>query len=148
MKTIISFFAACTLLTAIGIPQTDAQDTLKIVANGSQSVPPVSTNGTGMFQVIKTADSLTIKGDFEELSSYYTGSYIQMAEPGKTGNVLYQLSATDLNQQHTAGTFKADDNTFHVNETIEKYYREGMLYINIATNQHPQGEIRGQIVTE
>ncbi len=124
---------------------TKGQDTLELVATGSKSVPSVSTNGTAMLTVIKTEDSLTVKGTFEELESYYTGGYIQMAEKNKTGNVLYRLSASDLNRRHTSGRFKAGDNTFHIPESVEQYYRKSMLYINIATNSNSGGEIRAQI---
>jgi hypothetical protein len=147
MRYISAVSLAIFLTFMISVPPAQAQDTLKIVANGTQSVPPVSTNGSGIFTLIKTEDSLTVKGTFEELAGYYTGAYIQMAEKGESGNVIYRMTASDLNEDHTSGRLKAEKNTFHVPDNIEEFYRDNMLYINVASNPHPDGEIRGQIMT-
>ncbi len=147
MRYIVAVSLSILLTFMVCIGPVQAQDTLKIVANGTQSVPSVSTNGTGMFTIIKTEDSLTVKGSFEELKGYYTGAYIQMSEKGENGNVIYRLTAGDLNDDHTSGRFKAEKNTFHVPDNIEEFYRDNMLYLNVASNPHPDGEIRGQIVT-
>lgn len=146
MRYLSTFGVAILLALTTSINPVQAQDTLKVVADGSKAVPSVSTNGTGIFTIIKTEDSLTVKGTFENLNGYYTGGYIQMAKQGESGNVLYRLSASDLNEDHTSGRFKAGKNTFHLPDNIEEFYRDNMLYLNIATNPHPDGEIRGQII--
>lgn len=145
MRTISAVSLAILLVFVMGNSTVKGQDTLKVVANGSKAVPSVSTNGTGLFTIIKTEDSLSVKGSFDNLNGYYTGAYIQMAEQGESGNVLYRLSVNDLNDRHTSGRLKAEKNTFHTPDNIEEFYRDNMLYINVASNPHPDGEIRGQI---
>lgn len=147
MRFIPAVSLAILLTFMMFVTRVQSQDTLKVVADGTQSVPTVSTNGTAIFTVIKTEDSLRVKGTFEALNGYYTGAYIQMAEKGENGNVIYRMTASDLNEDHTSGRFKAEKNTFHLPDNIEEFYRDNMLYLNVASNPHPDGEIRGQIVT-
>jgi hypothetical protein len=111
---------------------------------GSQEVPAVSTNGLGVGSFLLNAahDSLCVNVTFTGLTTAVTGAHIHVGEIGVTGPVIKDLSTVV-----TGNTIKTiitgTDLSTHLKE-----YLAGQLYINVHTNAHPEGEIRGQILLE
>lgn len=123
-------------------PDTTAYD---LVLLGSNSVPAVSTNGTGLLTVTLVGDTLTVQGTFKNLRGYYTGAHIFYGDENEEGNALYRLTAELDSTTHTSGRFPASKNKFKFSDAHKRFLRDGMFYISITTNENPNGEIRSQI---
>lgn len=124
--------------------RTAAQQTAKITLTGYKHTPPVSTPASGMVTVELRSDTLKIHGEFSNLENWYRGAYIHAGKKGERGNQLFRLKAT-VNEEKTGGTFKAEENSFILNEAQKKLLANGELYINISSYDNERGEIRGQI---
>jgi hypothetical protein len=112
--------------------------------DGSQEVPPVVTTGTGFAEV--TLDDVTgavtvVTGSFSGLVSPTTAAHIHgMAPAGANAGVLIGLN---IPIGVTAGGITGSGNlsAAQIPDMIA-----GLTYINIHSNQHPGGEIRGQLI--
>jgi hypothetical protein len=111
---------------------------------GSQEVPAVSTNGLGVGSFLLNAahDSLCVNVTFTGLTTAVTGAHIHSGEIGVAGPVIKDLS-TVVSGNTIKTIITGTDLSTHLKE-----YLAGQLYINVHTNAHPDGEIRGQILLE
>ena len=107
--------------------------------SGSEEVPEVTTDGLGLAAIHWTRGTLTvsINAQFTGLSSSIIGVHIHEAPSGENGPVVVDLGPY-LSGNTLNGTFDID---FGVLTAI----REGNAYINVHTENHPAGEIRGQL---
>lgn len=110
---------------------------VNVMLNGDQEVPPVSTaaRGTGVF---KFGDDGTVSGKVTTTGISGTAAHIHEAASGKNGGVIIPL-------------IKAGDDTWSVpagaklSPGQETAYKAGNLYVNVHSDAHKDGEIRGQI---
>jgi hypothetical protein len=111
---------------------------------GSQEVPAISTNalGVGSFLLNAAHDSLCVNVTFTGLTTAVTGAHIHIGEIGVSGPVIKDLS-TIVSGNTIKTIITGADLSTHLKE-----YLAGQLYINVHTNAHPDGEIRGQILLE
>ncbi len=148
MKMTKQILSICTVLGLMLLGMTSyaqAQTEFTAQLSGSNEVPPVTTDATGMVTATLTGDQLTIEGSFENLSSNYSASHIHMGAAGENGGVLTALSA-DVAADNMSGTYVAASNTFTLtSEQITQLNQEG-LYINIHTGNFSGGELRGQLI--
>src|SRR5699024_4948287 len=114
------------------------------ILGGYNYDPAVRTSGSGMVTVTLRQDSLYIKGDFSNLTSSYRGAYIMVGKKGQTGNMLHRLKV-NLNGDRTGGTLEVKNNAFTLNDAQKQLLKNGELYINIISQKHSHGELRGQI---
>lgn len=121
-----------------------AQQAQKIVLAGYNHSPPVSTPGSGMATITLKEDTITVKGDFENLTSSFSGAYLMVKLRGQPGNQLYRLK-TELNEERTGGIFNPSENKFALSPAELKLLKEGELYINITSSENRKGELRGDI---
>ncbi len=105
---------------------------------GSNQVPPAATDGYGIGTMSLSPDStmLELRVVFSNLSSPMTGVHLHVGAKGENGNVVSDLM-TLVNGKVISG--KVNTNTF-LQELIA-----GNVYINIHTQNNPNGEIRGQL---
>ncbi|HYE60224.1 MAG TPA: CHRD domain-containing protein [Candidatus Kapabacteria bacterium] len=166
MKTNIKtkvFVGLCLSVALVAFPASAQVDTYKhtlsTTMTGNEEVSAVSTNATG--------DAVFHVGANEDMIHYvlnvYNGNDVTMAHlhcgrPGESGPdivPLYTNSAgADVHGQLASGTIIATDlmtkastcnpNIQNMNHLIQAM-REGTIYVNVHTAQHPQGELRGQV---
>lgn len=79
-----------------------------------------------------------------------TGLHFHNAPPGSNGGIVFNPSADDNDlmvfpeQGRLEGSWDVDDNTPLTQEQVNNL-RSGQLYVNVHTNSHPGGAIRGQL---
>jgi Cu/Zn superoxide dismutase len=105
---------------------------------GVHEVPEVVTDGRGLgiFHLNHAKTSVHIKVLFLGLTSNVSGAHIHNAQAGANGPVIFDLDPM-LNGNTIEGTW---DPGVHLDALLA-----GELYINVHTDNHPGGEIRGQI---
>ncbi|PTR17428.1 CHRD domain-containing protein [Nitrosospira sp. Nsp2] len=110
---------------------------IKITLSGDQEVPPVQTSASGT-GTITVEDDKTIKGKIIVSGIKPTGVHIHEAPTGKTGDPIISLEKTGENEWSVQSGAKLTDAQYDA-------AKAGGLYINVHSNEHKGGEIRGQI---
>lgn len=125
------------------------------VLSGDQEVPPVNTSAAGIadFSPSDDGDSVefTITADDIEAA---TAGHIHFGIEGQNGPVAVTLFEFDSPQDEVSesGTIDADDLSgplegMQISDLLDAF-NDGNAYANIHTEQNPDGEIRGQIISE
>jgi len=134
--------AAGVVLALVPRPASAASTkTFIALLNGGQETPPTTSDAFGVAfltfdEKTKTlCYSITTRGvsSTEETAAHIHGP----AAPGAIGTIVFTLVAGNP-KNSCAGPFAAG--------TLRKALKKGQLYLNIHTNQNPNGEIRGQII--
>ena len=112
---------------------------------GSQQVPPVTTNATGVasFRLNATQDTMCIDIITMGLSGEITGIHVHDGAMGTTGGVALNLT-NFVNGNRISAVITGNDLSA---ENIAKYLSE-QFYVNVHTAANPNGEIRGQLKLE
>lgn len=125
------------------------------VLSGDQEVPPVNTQAAGIadFSASNTGDSIdyTITAtDTEEV----TAGHIHFGIEGQNGPIVATLFEFDSpqNEVSESGTINSDDLSgplegMQISDLVDAF-NDGNAYANVHTQQNPNGEIRGQIISE
>lgn len=118
----------------------------EVTLSGDNEVPPVTTSATGSATVALMGDSMTINGDFSDLSSpvvEVAGSpaHIHLGAAGENGDVIFPLNVS-VDEGQTSGIFSLS--TTLTQDQIDAF-NAGNLYVNIHTEENQGGELRGQI---
>lgn len=121
-----------------------AQVSSEITLAGYNHRPVVQTPAIGFATISIESDSLFIEGEFHDLRGVYRGAYVQYGKIGKTGHRMLRLKP-EVAESRIAGVFKKEENAFLLTVALRDALQEGQLYINIMSNRHQHGEIRGQI---
>jgi CHRD domain len=112
---------------------TDVKDTL----SGDQEVPPVTTNAKGRGTLTFGTDK-SVAGSVATTGIFATAAHIHEGAPGKSGGVIIPLiKGADGRWIVPAGTKLTD--------AQEASLLAGNLYVNVHSDAHKDGEIRGQI---
>ena len=112
--------------------------------NGAQEVPPKVTNGTGTGIVILGADDTAGKASlfFTGLTSPANAAHIHgPAAPGVNANVIFPITVP------AATTGQANDVAITLTAQQLQDLKAGLDYFNVHTNNNPNGEIRGQLLS-
>lgn len=120
------------------------QHTKTVTLAGYHHVPPVPSPGSGNIDVTLRGDTLSVKGEFNQLSSAYYGAFIHYGDEDEQGNQLFRMEP-ELDKSKIGGTFDPERNKWKLNETLLQALAEGRLYINIYSNNYTRGELRGQV---
>ena len=110
---------------------------IKVALSGTQEIPPVATSASG------TA-TITVKGDRSVIGNAtitgmsVTVAHIHEAAAGTTGPIIVPLIRTADNVWSVPSGVRLTDAQY-------ESYKAGNLYINIHSEAHRSGEIRGQI---
>jgi hypothetical protein len=116
----------------------------KVPLSGGQEVPPVFPAGAGIAELTYDPSTrvLTWSLAYSELSGRATMAHFHgPAQPGKNAPVLVWLikqgspMESPINGQATLTPDQA------------RQFEAGEWYINVHTQAHPEGEIRGQVLT-
>ena len=128
---------ALALVCTVPLSLTVLAADVNVMLSGEQEVPPVSTpaRGTGVFMF--GADG-TVSGKVTTTGISGTAAHIHEAPAGKAGGVVIPLVKDgDSTWSVPAGT--------KLSQAQEAAYKAGDLYVNVHSDAHKDGEIRGQI---
>jgi hypothetical protein len=128
-----------------------AQQPQKIVMNlsGSEEVPPVQTEATGVAEFTPGEDSVAYSINATNIEGA-TAGHIHLGKQGENGPIVVTLFKYDspMNEVSENGTITADKLEGPMaGKQISDLATAGAnatLYVNIHTEQNPNGEIRGQ----
>ena len=123
-----------------------------ISLSGNQEVPSNQTASTGQIKVDLTQDKKQLNYEVTStaLSSEITGTHFHLGAPGQNGKVVKTLNLQPINingvpHYQEKGVWKNTDSEPLSQELVDEL-EKGNIYINIHSQNYPNGEIRGQIV--
>lgn len=126
----------------LGEPKVSRTD-FRATLNGASEVPPVETRGSGWFEAVYRPSTkvLEYRLNVAGLSGPVTMAYLH--GPAPAGQNAQQVAPINV-------PFYADRSTISDGVTLTKQQADevlaGLWYVNVMTEKHPEGEIRGQIV--
>ena len=135
-------FAILLGLAAAGVARADFAS-FKVPLTGAQSVPPVDTSGTGTADLTYDPATRVVTWNipFSGLSSAVTMAHFHgPAKKGQNGPVVIWLT-----KQGSPPTNPITGSTTLTPEQAQQF-TAGEWYINVHTQSHPAGEIRGQVI--
>jgi CHRD domain len=112
--------------------------------SGSEQVPPVQTQGTGTANLTYDRDTRVVTWNitYSGLSSDTTMAHIHGPGPiGKNAPPIIWLSKRGSSSVTSPMTGQATLSPEQAQEFLA-----GNTYVNVHTKQHPDGEMRGQII--
>lgn len=133
-------FALAALATVTALAQPALAEALLYSAelNGAAQVPRVETAATGMAEITLETETMTIAWmtSYEGLSGDLTGAHFH----GPATREENAAPVVDIlaHLEEGSAVLTADQ--------MEEF-QAGLFYINLHTAEHPDGEIRGQVVT-
>lgn len=126
---------AVLLLSGVAL-QAAAAD-IKVTLSGKQEVPAVASEATGS-GTISVGDDKSVKGSIKTSGIVGVAAHIHEAGPGKNGPVAIPLMKSGKDEWRVPEGAKLTDVQY-------ASYKAGNLYVNVHSDAHPDGEIRGQI---
>ncbi|HTZ68346.1 MAG TPA: CHRD domain-containing protein [Roseiarcus sp.] len=120
-----------------------ASQSFKVPLTGAQSVPPVETSGAGTANLTYDPTTRVVSWDisYSGLSSPVTMAHFHgPAKEGKNAPVLIWLTT-----KGTPPTNPIKGSATLTPEQAEQF-SAGEWYVNVHTESHPAGEIRGQVI--
>jgi CHRD domain len=105
--------------------------------SGDQEVPPVKTSAAGS-GTITVDDDKSIKGKITTSDIKGTGAHIHEGASGKNGPDIITLKKTSDNEWSVPDDAKLTDAQYDA-------FKAGHLYVNVHSDAHKSGEIRGQL---
>ena len=120
-----------------------AQDRARF--GGRLSIVPVdfatrpNVSGSGEAEAVLEDRTLTVAGTFEGLSSPATEAHLHRAPPARRGPAVFALDVTAAASGRVEGEVELDG------AQVEAL-RRGEYYVQIATRNNPDGEIRGWLL--
>jgi len=137
-----SALAAAVALTLMASPaRADSKKTFTALLNAGQETPPTTSDAFGVAFLTFDAKTKTLcyAISFSRLSSTEIAAHIHgPAAPGVAANIVFSLTPVPGNPKNSCvGPFTG---------AVKKALMKGQLYLNVNTNDNPNGEIRGQII--
>src|SRR5262245_19443892 len=135
--------AACSSNTTTAENQAMAGNRIQFVAilEGQQETPPIATaaNGSGTITLDPATRKLYWDLSYNKLSSPVTAAHFHgPSGPGVAADVQVPLDVPSSPTGRLRGEARLSDE--QVREVVG-----GLWYVNIHTEEHPDGEIRGQV---
>jgi len=123
--------------------------TIVINLTGSEEVPPVQTEATGVAEITQGVDSIAYSINATNIEGV-TAGHIHLGAMGENGPIVVTLFKYDtpMNEVSENGTITADNLEGPMAgkqiSDLASAGANGTLYVNVHTEQNPNGEIRGQ----
>jgi hypothetical protein len=122
---------------------------------GMEEVPPVNTNSTGIALFELVNNNINFKINVTNLDNIKT-AHIHLGEFGQNGDVIFTLfkpatpidvlNGTLVEGKVTSVDLEGPLQGKTINDLVQ-LINNTKTYVNIHTEQYPNGEIRGQITT-
>ena len=153
----VTVILATLMITAVTQDLTDlvfaqgGQTKFEFNLTGSDEVPPVQTNATGMAEISAytvAGDTITYKVNAMNIKDV-TAGHIHFGKPGENGPIVFTMFKYDppRNEVLETGTITADklEGPMKGMQVSDLGFAgaNGSLYMNIHTVENPNGEIRG-----
>ena len=135
-----SLRTALALALAIPAGAFAATETLTLVLDGKSEVPAVDTTATGSGK-ISIQDDRLVKGSVNVSGIEPTMAHIHEGAAGESGPPIITLTKDDENSFSVPQGAKLTDAQY-------KSYVSGKLYVNVHSNEHPNGELRAQLIKQ
>ncbi len=161
-------------LAASALPAAAEEIKLMAELTGAAQVPPVETEATGMADVTVDTEAMTVSWTlaYESLSGEPVAAHFHSpATPEETAPPTVDLTvdmeaSVSATATATASTEEGTETTTETSTTEDpvpqdimrgsselsqeglQQLRDGLWYINIHTEAHPDGEIRGQVMED
>lgn len=136
MRSFAAALLFATLALVLPACQQSPKTSFAASLNGQSEVPAVTTDGTGTATLTLNGNAFTLSGSYQDLSGPATMAHIHgPASTSDTAGVVVALTAAN-GELSGSGTFTDDQ--------LEDL-RAGLYYVNVHTDAHPAGEIRGQL---
>ena len=119
--------------------------------SGDNEVPPVEGGGSGGLVATIEGTTLTLGGTIDGLASPLdlnqgSGANIHEGAPNENGEIIFDLLPS-LAADRRSGMFITGSNEFTLSPPQLAALFDGQLYINLHTEDDPDGEIRGQLLS-
>jgi hypothetical protein len=134
---------ACAAAFAFASPSQAEILHYKVSASSAQEVPPVDGKGTAKVKVTYNTDTklLTWDGTYSNLSGPPYAAHFHLGTPKDNGAVVIPIFGDKDSQSPFKGS-----TTLTVDQV--KHLMAGKLYLQIHTDAHRDGEVRGQLTKE
>ena len=110
--------------------------------DGSQEVPPVTTNASATASVILNPNG-TVTFDETVTGMTPTAAHFHNGAAGVSAGVVKN---TTLTNNTASGTWSSSDATQPFTDVLLRELVKGRLYLNVHSSTSPGGEIRGQVI--
>ena len=110
---------------------------VQVTLSGDQEVPPVTTAAKGSGTLMFGSDR-SVSGSITTTGVNGIAAHIHEGAPGKNGSVIIPLVKGGDGKWNVPSGAKLTD-------AQEAAYKAGNLYVNVHSDAHKDGEIRGQI---
>ncbi len=135
-KSGIAFAGAALIAGVLAAGSVFAAD-IKVKLGGDQEVPPVQTSATGD-GTIKIGDDMSVSGSVKTKGIKATAAHIHEGAPGENGGVAVPLEKKGDNEWAVPSGAK-------LTAAQMEALKAGKLYVNVHSEAHKGGEIRGQL---
>jgi hypothetical protein len=135
-KSTIALSGATLIAGLLAAGATFAAD-IKVKLSGDQEVPPVQTQASGS-GTITVNDDKSVSGSVTTTGVKATAAHIHEAAAGKNGPVAIPLEKKSDTEFAVPAGAKLSDAQY-------KAFKAGDLYVNVHSDAHKGGEIRGQL---
>jgi hypothetical protein len=121
--------------------------TFSATLSGDQEAPPVESNGagSGTFTLNAEGTELSYEVTASGLSGPVTYAHFHNSPPGISGGIVFEITNTIT--ENADGTITASG-VWPTDNADVSALLDGDIYINFHTADHPDGEIRGQLIEE
>ena len=136
MSTLSKSIASLLLTGALASSAALAAD-VKVSLTGAEETPPVTSSATG-HGMIKIADDKSVSGSIKTEGIEGTVAHIHVGAPGKAGPPIITLTKSPNGYWTVPAGSKLTD------EQLANF-KAGELYVNVHSDEHKAGEIRGQL---
>ncbi len=115
-----------------GLPQHSS-----VLLTGNAESPPVRTSATGSAYITVLPDR-SVRGELITSGLDATAAHIHEGAPGTSGPVVVSFTRVSTGRWVLPARAVLSDSQY-------ASYQEGRLYVNVTSDAHPGGEIRGKI---
>lgn len=117
-----------------------------VYLSSDQEIPPVNLGATGsaLVRIGPGQSEISVDGYVNNLSGEITAAHIHKGNSNENGDVVKTLI---VENNRFRITWRRNDATQPLTTDLLNDLRNGSLYVNVHTSAHPNGELRGQIMT-
>ena len=150
--TSITYLSSTTTVFAV---QSEGKQKFTAQLSGDQQVPPIQTSASGMAWFKPMQDNVGFEVNVTDIQGV-TMAHIHSGKQGENGPPIVPLYKSDTPSGQMSGVLAKGNTTADTfqgpmaGKTISDLVtamQNGETYVNIHTQQNPDGEIRGQIIT-